>query len=74
MVHPLLQLHPVAHLMQDHVAMSDHVQPGEAGHLTEAGSEGLVSDMADRAVAAEAAEVSHKILAPSKSSRPKVPV
>ena len=67
----LLQLHPVAHLMQDHVAMADHVQPGEAGHLTEAGSEDLVSDVADRAVAAEAVEVSHKILAPSKSSKSK---
>ena len=66
-----LQLHPVAHSMQEHVAPADHVEPGEVGHLTEVGPEGLVSDVAD---AAGAAEVSHMILAPSNSSRPKVPV
>ena len=66
-----LQLHPVAHLMQVHVALADHVEPGEVGHLTEVGPEGLVSDVADMADTAGAAEVSHKILAPSKSSKSK---
>ena len=69
-----LQLHPVVHSMQEHVAPADHVEPGEVGHLTEVGPEGLVSDVADVADAAGAAEVSHTILAPSNSSRPKVPV
>ena len=66
-----LQLHPVAHSMQEHVALADHVEHGEVGHLTEAGPEGLVADVAD---AAGAAGVSHMIHAPSSSSRPKVPV
>ena len=61
--------------MLEHVALADHVEEhGEVRHLTEVGPEGLVSDVADVADVAEAAEVSHTILAPSNSSRPKVPV
>ena len=61
-----LQPHPVAHSMLEHVALADHVEHGEAGHLTEVGPEGLVAD------AAEVAGVSHTIHAPSSSTRSKV--
>ena len=67
-----LQLHPVAHLMLEHVALADHVEHGEVGHLTEAGPDGLVADVADVADAAEVAGVSHTIHAPSSSTRSKV--
>ena len=63
-----LQPQPVAHSMLEHVALADHVEHGEVGHLTEVGPEGLVADVAG------AAGVSHMIHAPSSSSRPKVPV
>ena len=65
-----LQPHLVAHSMLEQVALADHVEEhGEVGHLTEAGPEGLVADVAD---AAEVAGVSHTIHAPSSSTRSKV--